>query len=82
MLSFLMMALFSVVDNMNTSTINLSNDLRKTENWEIQWKINFNPDPCNQAREVILSRKLQKTNHNLVYFDHNSVQYTSLKNIL
>ena len=74
MLSFLMMTLLSVVDNMNTSTINLSNDLRKTRNWEIQWKINFNPDPCNQAHEVILSRKLRKTNHNLVYFDHNSVQ--------
>ena len=28
----------------------------------------------NQAQEVEFSRKLQKTNHNLIYFNHNHVQ--------
>ena len=59
---------------MNTSTINLNNDLNKIINWTIQWKMNFNPDPSKQGQEVIFSRKSQKTNHNPVYFDHNSVQ--------
>ena len=36
--------------------------------------MNFNPDPSKQALEVIFSRKLQKKNHNQVYFNHNSVQ--------
>ena len=36
--------------------------------------MNFNPDPSKQAQEVIFSRKLQKTNHNQVYFNHNSVK--------
>ena len=55
---------------MNMSTINLNNDLNKIKNWAIQWKMNFNPDPSKQAQEVIFSRKLQKTNHNQVYFNH------------
>ena len=67
-------SLFSIVHNVNTSTTNLSNDLSKTKNWAIQWKINFNPDPSKQAQEVIFSRKLQKINHNQVYFNHNSVK--------
>ena len=67
-------SLYSVVHNMNTSAINLNIHLCKIRNWEIQWTINLNPDPCKQAHEVIFSRKLQRTNHNQVYFDHNSVQ--------
>ena len=44
--------------------------------------MNFNPDPSKQAQEVIFSRKLQKTNHNQVYFNHNSVkQVPSQKHI-
>ena len=67
-------SLFSIVHNMNTSATNLNNDLNKIKNWAIQWKMNFNPDPSKQAQEVIFSRKLQKTNHNQVYFNHNSVK--------
>ena len=59
---------------MNTSTTNLKNDLNKIKNWAIQWKMNFTHDPSKQAQEVIFSRKLQKTNHNQVYFNHNSVK--------
>ena len=55
-------------------TTNLNNNLNKIRNWTIQWKMNFNPDPSKQVQEVIFSRKLQKTNHNPVYFNHNSVQ--------
>ena len=67
-------SLFSIVHDMNTSTSNLNNDLNKIKNWAIQWKMNFNPDPSKQAQEVIFSRKLQKKNHNQVYFNHNSVK--------
>ena len=62
---------------MNTSTTNLNNDLNKIKNWAIQWKMNFNPDPTKQAQEVILSRKLQKTNQNQKEL-HNHILY--LKN--
>ena len=67
-------SLFSIVYNMNTSTTNLNNDLNKIKNCAIQWEMNFNPDPSKQAQEVIFSRKLQKANHNQVYFNHNSLK--------
>ena len=66
---------------MNTFTINLNNDLNKTKNWAIQLKMNFNPDPSEQAQEIIFSIKLQKTNHNQVYFGHNSVKVPSQKHL-
>ena len=57
---------------MNMSATNLNIGLNKFRNWAIQGKMNFNPDPSKQAQEVTFSRKLQKTNHNPVYFDYNS----------
>ena len=36
--------------------------------------VEFNPDTTKQAQEVTFSRKLQKTIHNQVYFNHNSVK--------
>ena len=35
--------------------------------------MNFTPDPSKQTQEVIFSKKVQKTNQNPVYFNHNSV---------
>ena len=67
-------SLSSLVRSMRTSTINLNNELNNTKNRAIRWKMNFNSDPNKQAQEVTFSRKLQKTNHNPVYFNHNPVQ--------
>ena len=36
--------------------------------------MNVNPNPSKQDQEVIFSRKLQKINHNQIYFNHNSVK--------
>ena len=74
--------LFSVVHNMNTSTINLITDIKQNRNWEIQWKRHFNPNPTKQAQEVIFSKKVQKTNHNPVYFNHDFFQQVLSQNIL
>ena len=52
----------------------MNNDLNKIRNWAIQWKINFNTDPSKQVQEIIFSRKLEKANHNSVYFNNNSLQ--------
>ena len=56
-------SLFSVVHDVNTSSTDLNNDLRKISDWAIQWKMSFNPDPSKQAQEVIFSRKRQNPNH-------------------
>ena len=66
-------SLFSVVHDVNTSSTNLNNDLRKIRDWAIQWKMSFNPDPSKQAQEVIFSRKRQNPNHDSIYFNHNLV---------
>ena len=52
----------------------MNNHLNKIKNWAIQWKLNFIPDPSKQAQGVIFSGKPQKTIHNQVYFNHNSVK--------
>ena len=66
-------SLFSVVHDVNTSSTNLNNDLRKISDWTIQWKMSFNPDPSKQAQEVIFSRKRQNPNHDSIYFNNNLV---------
>ena len=66
-------SLFSVVHDVNTSSTNLNNDLRKISDWAIQWKMSFNPDPSKQAQEVIFSRKRQNPNHDSIYFNNNLV---------
>ena len=46
-------SIFSIVDNINLSTTNLSRDLSKINAWANRWKMTFNPDPNKQALEVI-----------------------------
>ena len=67
-------SLFSIVHSKNMSTFNLNNDLDKIKSWAIRWKMNFNPNPSEQAQEVIFSRKLQNANHNQFYFNYISVE--------
>ena len=37
----------------------------------------FNPDPKKQAREMIFSRKINKTDHPLLYFNQDLVKSSS-----
>ena len=53
---------------------NLKSDLCKINSWASQWKMNFNPDPNNQAQEVIFSRKIKKTEHPSLNFNNSSVK--------
>ena len=66
-------SLFSVVHDVNASSTNFNNDLKKISDWAIQWKMSFNPDPSKQAQEVIFSRKGQNPNHDSIYFNNNLV---------
>ena len=62
-------SLFSVVRDLNTSAIEINDDLKKTEAWAHQWKMSFNPDPLKQAQEVIFSRKRNKPHHPDIIFN-------------
>ena len=66
-------SLFSVVHDINTSTIELNSDLKKINDWAFQWKMTFNPDRSKQAREIIFSRKSKKVTHPPLLFNNSNV---------
>ena len=41
-------------------------DLKRIHNWAFQWKMSFKLDPSKQAQEVILSRKLERSQGNSI----------------
>ena len=74
-------SLVSVVRDLNTSAIEINDDLKKIEAWAHQWKMSFNPDPLKQAQEVIFSRKRNKPHHPDIMFNGNPVKKVPTKNI-
>ena len=65
--------MFSVTHEVNVSTRELNDDLRKISNWAFHWKMSFNPDVNKQAQEVIFSRKIKINVHPLLVFNNNIV---------
>ena len=66
-------SLFSVVENVNRTTINLNKDLENINKWAQQWKMSFNPDATKMATEVLFSRKKSKVIHPSVIFNGKDV---------
>ena len=67
--------------DLNTSSNEISDDLKKIGAWTHQWKMSFNPDPLKQAEEIIFSRKRNKTRHPDIIFNSNPVKKALIKNI-
>ena len=63
---------FSIVQNVKTSASHLNSNLSKASNWAFQWEMSFNPDPSQQAQEVICSHKIQKTCHSFSIINQSS----------
>ena len=63
--------------DLNTSAVEINDDLKKIEAWAHQWKIGFNPNPLKQAAEVIFSRKRNKPHHLDIIFNSNPVKKSS-----
>ena len=70
-------SLFSVVRDLNTSAIEINNDLKKIEAWAHQWKMSFNLDSLKQAQEAIFSRKRNKPHHPDIIFNGHPVKKSS-----
>ena len=66
--------LFSVVQNINSTAKDRNSDLMKISYRAFRWKMRFNPDPKNQAQEVIISRKISKIDYPPLYFNENLVK--------
>ena len=72
-------SIFSVVDDVNVSVMQLNNDFLKISKWAYQWKMSFNPDVSKQAQEVIFSRKRHKLAHPPVIFNNVPVKRCSIQ---
>ena len=72
-------SIFSVVDDVNVSVMQLNNDLLKISKWAYQWKMSFNPDISEQAQEIIFSRKSHKPAHPPVIFNNVPVKRCSIQ---
>ena len=66
-------SLFSTVHDSNNCARLLNSDLLLIQNWALQWKMSFNPDPSKQAQEVIFSRKINKPIHPQLFFNENII---------
>ena len=72
-------SIFSVVDDVNVSVVQLNSDLLKISKWAYQWKMSFNPDVSKQAQEVVFSRKSHKLAHPPVFFNNVQVKRCSIQ---
>ena len=67
-------SLFTVVQNPNTATNDMNHDLESMKQWAHQWRMSFNPDPQEQAVEIIFSRKRNISDHPVVLFNDTPVK--------
>ena len=51
------------VHNIDSSTNNLNDDLKKISKYAFQWKLSFKTGPTKWYQEVIFSQKLSRPNH-------------------
>ena len=62
-------SLFSIVNDPNTSALELNHDLDLISQLAYQWKMSFNPDPAKQAVQVVFSRKCKQIDHPKINFN-------------
>ena len=75
-------SLFSVVYDIHSSASVLNKDLKTINEWALQWKLSFNPDPNKQAQEVIFTRKSKNMRHPPLIFNKSNVfQSTTQKHL-
>ena len=71
-------SIFSVVDDVNVSLMQLNNDLLKISKWAYQWKMSFNRNNSKQAQEVVFSCKSHTLAHPAVLFINAPVKRCSI----
>ena len=72
-------SLLFVVHNINDSANLLNRDLSKIDQWAVQWKMSYNPDPTKQAQEIIFSRKTSQRNHPGLMFNKSIVNVATIR---
>ena len=72
-------SVFSVVHNITDSANPLNSDLSKINEWALQWKMIFNPDPTKQAQEIVFSCKSSQRHLPGLMFNNSIVNVTSTR---
>ena len=65
--------LYSIVKDPATTAADLNHDLDIINKWAYQWKMEFNPDPTKQAKEVLFSHKTRSPVHPDLTFNGTAV---------
>ena len=65
--------LFSKINDIDTSNIDINNDLVKISKWAYQLKMSFNPDINKQATEICFPQRREKSLPQLIIFNNNSL---------
>ena len=60
---------FSIVKDPDISATDLNHDIAVINKWAHQWKLEFNPDPLQQATEVLFSCKNNVQTHPQIIFN-------------
>ena len=71
--------MFTLINDPNATTKQLSVDLDEIKEWAFQWKMSFNPDPSKQVEEVIFPCKGKKVVHPPIFVNNKTVQQVSLQ---
>ena len=66
----LSLPIFSIAHDIDFSSKQLNDYLKKVSDWAYQWKMSFNRDLSKQAQEVIFSRKSSRVDHPVVTFNN------------
>ena len=72
-------SLFSVVQDVNASEIELNDDLKNINKCTFQWKMGFSPDPSKQAQEDIFSHKINNMSHQSLVLNNNNILQPSFQ---
>ena len=72
-------SLFSTIQDITTSIVNLNNDLTKISEWAVQWKINFNLDPSKKAQKLLFSQKISSKPYPSLNFNDNPFHQIQLQ---
>ena len=62
-------SIFSVAQDRNESAADLNHELDLIKHWAHDWRMSFNPQPANQAVEVIFSNKNFPVDHPSIFFN-------------
>ena len=73
-------SLFSKINDIDTSNIDISNDLFKISRWACQWKMSFNLDINKEAAEVYFSQRREQSLPPPIIFNNNNALTFPAKN--